>query len=314
MNARVVCAIIFLSFIILMASTDIIFTWTGDGIRLQGVHYLPQQRDTCFLFVHGMSGNYIDNYFGHVLGEALVKENIGFIFTHNRGHSHINDLLTNRKKSDGSSVYERIGATYERFEACVDDIESWLTQARELGYKKFVILGHSLGGPKVVHHYFKQQPKDVIGVVLASAADMVGLAVKPEYQPNYRELLAEAKANVANNEPRKLLSDQIWQWYTLSSQTFLDLFEDGCPADVLPVLRNPDIFPQLASITVPILCIMGEFDDIAIRTLSEDMELLKRKATGTPSFKTVLLPKANHGYEGQEKPFADTIVSWVKEL
>jgi len=37
-------------------------------------------------------------------------------------------------------------------------------------------------------------------------------------------------------------------------------------------------FPELESITVPILCIVGENDDIAINGLEEDMAILLNKA------------------------------------
>lgn len=295
-----------------MAMTDIIFCWTSDELKLQGVHFPTSSKDICVVMVHGMSGNYVDNYFGHVLGEKLQQNNIGFLFAHNRGSFHINDLDTKQQKADGTPQSERVGVVYERFEGCILDIDAWLDTVRNLGYKKCILVGHSLGGPKVVHYFFTKRPQDVVGIVLASPGDMVGLAKKPEYQPNYLELLKEAQKNVAEGNPRKLLSQLVWDSYQISSQTFLDLFTEHGPADILPVLRNPDTFPELAVIDKPILCIMGEHDDIAIRTLPEDMEVLKQKATGCPSFTTFLLPKADHVYNGKETAFAEKILEWVK--
>lgn len=49
-------------------------------------------------------------------------------------------------------------------------------------------------------------------------------------------------------------------------------------------MRNPREFSQLAAVDVPILGIMGENDDIAIRTLEEDLDLIASKAVGAPSF------------------------------
>lgn len=295
-----------------MQQMDLIFTKTSDDLNLPGFYY-PVNNDLCVLFIHGMSGFILENYFGHVLGQELQKQGIGYIFTHNRGYAHINDIKTSKKKADGGFESKRGGAIYERFEGCVPDIEAWLDKGRELGYKRFVVIGHSLGGPKVIHHFFKNKPKDVVGVVLASPGDMVGLVKKPEYQPNYKELLEEARQNVKNGKPDNLLSSKIWDWYVLSSQTFLDLFEENGPADNLPILRNPDKFPELESIDVPIFCIMGENDDVAIRTLEEDMELLKQKAMSAPSFDTYLIPGANHCYEDKEKEFAEQILNWVQK-
>ena len=269
-----------------MQPMDLIFTTTSDDLKLPGIYYPTDSKDVCILFIHGMSGFFLENYFGHVFGRLAQDYNFGYIYTHNRGYAHINDIRTSEKKQDGGFKSRRGGAVYERFEGCVPDIDAWLEKGRELGYKKFVVIGHSL----------------------------VGLVKKMEYQPNYLDLLQEARKNVSEGNPEKLLSGKVWDWYVLSSQTFLDLFEEGGPADVLPVFDNPEHFIELEAVDVPIFCIMGEHDDIAIRTLEEDMALLKTKATNAKSFDTFLLPGANHGYEGKETEFAQKIIEWVKTL
>ena len=296
-----------------MQKMDFIHTKTSDDLKLPGIYYPVDNKELCVLFVHGMSGFFLENYFGHVLGQQLQKIGIGYIFTHNRGYCHMNDISTSEKKEDSGFKTKRMGAVYERFEGCVPDIEAWLEKGRELGYKKFVVIGHSLGGPKVVHHYFKNKPRDVGGIIMASPGDMVGLVKKVEYQPDYEDLLAEAKMSVGSGNPEKILTGKIWESSDISAQTFLDLFEEGGPADNLPILRNPDRFLELESIDVPILCIMGEHDDIAIKTLLEDMALLKEKAIHSPSFKTHLLAGANHGYEGREKEFSEEIIKWIND-
>ncbi|MBP7875869.1 alpha/beta hydrolase [Candidatus Woesebacteria bacterium] len=293
---------------------EYIFTTTSDGLQLPGFYYPGEEKDVCILLVHGMSGFFLENYYGHVVGEVARKNGYGCIYTHNRGYAHINDIRTTEKSADGGFKTRRIGAVYERFEDCVLDIDAWLQKGRELGYKRFIIVGHSLGSPKIIHHFYTMHSTDVAGLVLASPGDMVGLVKKPEYQPNYLELLDEARQNVADGKPEELLSGTVWDWYVLSSQTFLDLFEEGGPADVLPIFENPEHFFELEAVDVPMLCIMGEYDDITIRTLEGDMQLLKTKATNAPSFTTHLLPGANHGYEGKEREFADRIVEWIRSL
>lgn len=297
-----------------MKPMDLVFTTTSDGLKLPGIYYPVENKQTCILFIHGMSDFFLENYFGHVFGRLAQEEGFGYVYTHNRGYAFINDIRTSEKSDDGGFKSRRGGAVYERFEGCVQDIEAWLEKGRELGYEKFIVVGHSLGGPKVVHHFYKKIPKDVIGMVLASPGDMVGLVKKEEYQPNYKELLSEARSNVEQGKPEKLLSGKVWDWIVLSSQTFLDLFEEGGPADILPIFDNPDRFPELESVNIPIFCVMGEHDDIAIRTLNEDMELLKTKAVNTPSFDTMLIPGANHDYEGKESDFTESILRWVKNI
>jgi pimeloyl-ACP methyl ester carboxylesterase len=79
-------------------------------------------------------------------------------------------------------------------------------------------------------------------------------------------------------------------------------------------MRNPDNFEELESIKVPILDVVGEFDDVAIRTLAEDQELIRQKASNCPNFTKIMVPGANHSYDRREKEFAETVLEWVKSL
>ena len=293
---------------------EILHIWTSDNLRLQGVHYKAEIKDTCVLFIHGMSGNFIENYFAHILGKTLAENGIGFIYAHNRGYGHINDIVTKEIKEDSGYKTVRIGAMYERFSECIYDIDGWLKKCRVLGYKKIVLLGHSLGCNKTVHYFSKKRQKNVIGIILASPPDIVGLFEKPEYQANHKELFEEAKRNIKEGKPRKIVSGIVWDWYQLSSQTYVDLSERNGLADNLPVLRNPKEFSELASINVPILGIMGEHDDIAIRTLKDDLDLIASKAINCPSFTKRFVKGANHNYERQEKDFAKIVLKWIMEV
>lgn len=291
---------------------NILHVWTEDKLRLQGVHYGPGLKNTCVLCIHGMSGNFMENYFASILGDTLSNQNIGFVYGHNRGYNHINDIV--KKEADNSHKTVRIGTMYERFGECVYDIDAWLNKVKKLGYKKVVLLGHSLGCNKTIHFYSKKHPKDIVGVILASPPDMVGLFEKTEYQPNHKELLAEVINNIKQGNPRKPVNGIVWDWYQLSSQTYFDLSETNGLVDNLPVLRNPDEFEELSQINVPILGIMGEHDDIAIKTLEEDMDLIASKAVNCPFFTKEFIKGANHTYDQQEEAFAKVITDWVDKL
>src|SRR3989338_7124 len=290
------------------------YIWTADNLRLQGIHYEPTQKETGIVFIHGMSGNSIENQFAHIAGEVLSDTGTGFIYAHNRGYNHINDIPTRELAPDGGYKSVRIGAMYERFSECVYDIQAWIDFAADRGYKKLILMGHSLGGPKVIYYLHRNKVNNLSGVILCSPGDMVGLVKKPEYQKNYDRLLSEARQNFENGNPGTLLSSKIWDWYTLSSQTFVDLFTENGPADNLPLLRNPERFTELESIRVPILETVGEHDDIVIRSLEEDMAMTKSKAVNCSSLTAKIIPGANHVYEGKGKELSAVINEWLKSL
>ena len=296
-----------------MKSIKILHGTTNDGLNLPGVHWESDSKETCIVFIPGMSGNILENYFAEILGEELLKNEYGFLYGHNRGYGHINDIKTSEPSTDGSNKTKRFGAAYERFDDSIHDIELWVNEAKNIGYKNIILMGHSLGCNKVIHFLSKTNHKDISKVILASAPDMVGLGKLEKYQQNYDELLKEAKDNIANNKPRQLLKSKLWDWYFISSQTFIDLLEDNCPADNLPLLRNPDKFDELSTINIPILTFLGENDDIIIDSIKSDLAQIKNKAINCPDFSSNILAGANHVYDNKEKELAELLLNWLNK-
>lgn len=296
-----------------MNSIEILHGWTKDNLNLQGIHWKSDFKNTCIVCIHGMSGNIIENYFAEILGEEFSKNNYGFIYGHNRGYNHINDIKTSKISKDGGNETRRIGATYERFEEAIFDIDLWINKTKELGYENIILMGHSLGCNKVIHYLSQKKCKGISKVILASPPDMVGLVKLEKHQPSYTKMLNEAKNNITNDNPRKILSSILWDWYNISSQTFLDLFEDNCPADNLPLLRNPYKFDALSNIDIPIFAFLGEYDDIEINSLDNDLEQIKNKAINCPNFENAILKEADHVYGNKEKELSQLLLKWLNK-
>ena len=288
---------------------EFLHNYTKDGLRLQATHWLNEKKEICVVFIHGMSGNIIENYFTHVISNKLIQNDVGFIFGHNRGYSHINDIITN----DGDC--KRIGVTYEIFDECLYDIDLWVKKAKELGYKKIILMGHSLGCNKSIYYLYncyKKNINNVSGLILASPPDMCGLFKIDKHQTNYSEMLEEAKCNINNNKPRKILNSMLWDWYNISSQTFLSLSKENGNVDNLPLFRNPKVFEQLSKINVPILAFEGSNDDIVIRSIEQDLNLIKLKAISCPSFTSSIIKDSGHTYKNKENEVAGLINDWIK--
>lgn len=174
-------------------------------------------------------------------------------------------------------------------------------------------MGHSLGCNKVIHYQSVNKDNSVTKIILASPPDMVGLAKLEKYQPNYSTLLQEAKDNINKDKTKKILSSMLWDWYYISSETFLNQFQDNCVADNLPLLRNPEIFDELSKIDIPIFAFMEENDDTPINTIEEDLNQIKEKATACTEFETAILAGANHNYENKEKELSQLIIDWLNK-
>lgn len=272
--------------------------YTEDGLKLPMVHFNSKEKDICVIFIHGMCQTIIDNYFTTVWGNILSESNIGFLYEHNRGHSIENDIVM----KDGS--FKRCGCMYEIFEDSIYDIDLAINKAKELGYKKFILMGHSYGCNKLIYYYYKKKP-DILGLILASAPDMVGLQL---YRQNdYKELIKEAKENIDNGQPTKILSNVIEDYMYMSSETYYNWFHKNSNLDNLPVMNNSENWYQFEIIDVPVLTFSGsnETDNYL------HLDLLKEKAKSCNDFEYKYIKDTDHFYNGKELEIGNIILKWI---
>ena len=274
--------------------------YTEDIMRLPMVHYGTIEKDVCVIFVHGMCQTIIDNYFAIVCGNLLSENKIGFIYAHNRGYSIENDILM----KDGT--YTRCGCMYEIFEDCVLDIDLAIEKAKELGYKRIILMGHSYGCNKLIYYYYKKRP-DILGMILSSAPDMVGLQLLR--QKDYKELIKEAKENIDNGDSTKLLSNLVEDYMYMSSQTYYNWFNKNSNLDNLPVMGNSNNWYQFESIDIPILTFSGSLETDNYLHL----DLLKDKAKNCNNFECKIIENANHFYHNKEEEISIVILNWINK-
>ncbi len=273
--------------------------YTEDGLRLPMIHFNSNEKNICVIFIHGMCQTIIDNYFSTVWGNILAENNIGFLYEHNRGHSIENDTLM----KDGS--FARYGCMYEIFEDCIFDINLAIHKAKELGYKRFILMGHSYGCNKSIYYYYKKHP-EVLGMILASAPDMVGLQLLR--QKDYSQLIKEAKENIDNGNPTKILSNLIEDYMYMSSGTYYNWFNKESNLDNLPVMGNSNNWYQFETIDVPILTFSGanETDNYL------HLDFLKNKAKNCNDFEYKIINNTNHFYVNKEEEIEYLILDWIK--
>ena len=273
--------------------------YTKDGLKLPMVHFESDNKDICVICIHGMCGTIVDNYFATVWGNLLSEKNIGFIYEHNRGHSIENDIVM----KDGS--FKRCGCMYEIFEDSIYDIDLAIETAKDLGYKRIILLGHSYGCNKVIYYYYKKHP-EISGMILASAPDMIGSHYNN--QPDYKEMLDEALENINNGEGSKLLHKMVEDYMYMSSATYYNWFNEESNLNNLPVVANPDKWEQFEKVDIPILTFSGSMED----EYYLQFDLLKSKALNCPDFQSSIINDTGHTYNGKEEIIANLIYDWVR--
>jgi len=147
---------------------ELVKTLTADGLWLHGfLIEPPKQSNFAIIHVHGHEGNFYENDFLSVIAELAVSKSFAFLTGNNRGSGRDMDFW-----NAGYSGYHRVGAERERFTDCVYDIGGWLSFMRQRGYMKFILEGHSYGGPKIAYAQWKQRDVGVYGLILLAATTL----------------------------------------------------------------------------------------------------------------------------------------------
>ena len=276
--------------------------YTSDGLRLPMMHFAPEgsERDICVVCIHGMCGNIMGSYFATVWADLLTNHGIGFLFEHNRGHSIENNLVSR----DGE--YIRCGTNFEIFEECVIDLELAVETAKNFGYKRIILLGHSLGCNKSIYYYSQKKP-ELIGLIFASAPDMHAYHAIAQSDELKAKLLAEAKANIDAGQPTKQLGTMADGLY-MSSQTYYNWYSPGSNLDNLPIMRNPEKWDQLAEIDIPILTFSGGDEEEQYH----HMDIIGEKAEKCGDFEYYTIPHTDHSYTNKEKETGEIILDWIQ--
>ncbi len=286
---------------------ELIRRYTKDGLYLLGGHWENKEKGVCVVFNHGMYDNIMENFFVDALGKALVENGYGLIFGHNRGYGVINSIVVRdpQTKKAGNKI---IGSTYEKFGECVYDVDMWIETAKELGYSKIILAGHSLGCVKNLYYTLHKTDNKVEGHILVSPPDSSGLV---GLYPKASEMYKEAEENIKSGHSKKLLENKMIEIFPISARSFYN-FRKGGPIDVFPLVEYPEDFGIFSKIEKPILAILGEKDSVIIKGPKTDMKNIEAKALACKDFTGEIIPGGTHRFIKKDKELGECVVSWLK--
>ncbi len=149
---------------------ELVKTQTRDGVRLDGAitrgsvnaasDVASSSKPTGLIVcLHGVGSNFYCSTMMNVLAEGLHGEQWDVLRVNTRGHDYC--YVGSFKMG-----VRRLGSGYETVADCVQDIASWVQWAKQAGYERVVLLGHSLGAIKTVF-YQSQETSDLVIAVLA---------------------------------------------------------------------------------------------------------------------------------------------------
>jgi pimeloyl-ACP methyl ester carboxylesterase len=280
-------------------------------LELHGFFALPEGGvpDTAVLHIHGIAGNYYENRFIENVGEAVVESGLGFLTANTRGRDYLADFIS--EQPEGTKQYRQIGAIHEVFGDCVEDIAAWTAFLRSRGIKSIILQGHSHGALKVTYYLYREADPGVTGLILLSPSDDFGCQ-RQQLGEKFGEALGVARAMVGDARGGDLMPAQYFH-YPVSAATYLDVFDDDTKVRMFDLSRTDGQgFPELESIRVPVLTIVGSVDEAFLGTPEEYLEIIKAALVNCPGFVGEVIRGAPHNYLDFEKELALLIGKWLR--
>jgi len=266
-------------------SSQLVTLRTRDGVRLQGIVFRSSKpRATALLLVHGYAGNFYEAYFPEFAGAAALA---GY-----------DVFALNMRDHDA-------GPKRSSFTDNQADIAAGVAYLHELGHKRVVLLGQSMGTNRVLYYQAASGDPDIAATVLVSTpGDLFEWNVwqfgKEKAQATVDEALQLQRAG---REQELMLVDLGPMGKTLYTARYL------------LSLRGPDRqsnpYQNLAKVKNPVLVVQGTADKLVPGDIG------KRLQAAVPPVVTFILLSvegAGHGFENYESVLSDKVLGWLKTV
>lgn len=265
---------------------------TADNEQLHGLLFRhPQQKsDLALLAVHGLAMNF---YLPPLapLGQGLAGSGYHCFVINTRGH----DWIVRAGNLDSFG-----GATYENLEDCLLDIDGALEYLCAEGYRRFILIGHSLGCIKTLLYQGTRKRSEVIGVVSCSCPKQYYSARAIE-QPGFKDLMSKAEQLLAQGKGEEFF------WAAASGST--GMFTARTYVSKYGRHETNDVRKYVTTLDCPLLTIAGGVEARYFHDYAQD---LCRTAGASGTYK--LIAGSGHFYIGHEVELVETITKWLDQF
>ena len=272
--------------------TEICTFKTSDNERLHGALLTPPQSpaDLALVFVHGVAMNfYLPPLF--LFGQELAARGYHCFVINTRGHDWI---------CRAGNLTRFGGSAYENLDDCLADLDGALAFLAGRGYRRFVLVGHSLGAIKSIIYQGTRRRSDMAGIVSCSAPKQF-YSERIARQPKFRELIEQAESMVRDGRGDDLMSVAVGATPGIfSARTHLDKYGKDD--------RN-DCRPYAKSLGCPLLAIVGGAEP---KLFHEYAQEIVANAGVDASYEQV--DGGNHFYNRHIAQIVEVIDRWLRRF
>jgi pimeloyl-ACP methyl ester carboxylesterase len=272
--------------------TQLLTFKTPDNERLHGLLFTPpeEKSDLALIMVHGVAMNF---YLPPLptFGQALAEGGYHCFVINTRGHDWI---------ARAGNLTKFGGAAYETFEEALLDLDGAINCMARLGYRRFVLVGHSLGCVKSLMYQGTRQRADIVGVISCSCPKQF-YSARAEEQADFVELMRRAEHMIAQGNGEEFL------WAQTSGA--LGIFTAKTYENKYGRHEKNDVRPQAARLGCPHLALAGGAEH---RFFPEYAKALAEAGGNSATYRIVA--DANHFYTNHEPEVVQMVTGWLKQF
>ncbi|MCM1339080.1 MAG: DUF1749 domain-containing protein [Muribaculaceae bacterium] len=278
---------------------------TKRGLELKGAFFDAPSKDTILIMLTGICSNIFQNELLYTTGLRLQENGIACII------AHAMDSFSCFSYTDHSIKKQRVtGVVFDEFDKVYEDVESYVIWAKNEGYKKIILAGHSLGSNKIIN-YLGNTPDDFVDYFIVSCP--VDLAHWWKVMPNIDKCLDLAKQYIDGGNGDYIMPWLFGGFSPMTANTVMD-FYNAENLKNCPVLSNDGEFDSLYNIKPNGLFLIGAKDSVTGDSPKAFMEKVNSYTKHPNKNKVIEVQGASHIFYNMHNEYADAVLKIVNEF
>lgn len=275
---------------------------TPRGLVLKGAMWGTYTMDTVVIMMSGICSNVFQNELLPTAGKKLSENNIAFIAGHAMdAFSFI--CYSNWKTNKQTTT----GVVTDDFDMVYEDVEAYVQYAKNMGFEKIILAGHSLGSNKIIN-YLANTTDNYVDYFIVSAP--VDLAHFFDCIPEKQMYLETAQKFVDEGRGKDILPFLFMGFSPMCADTLLQ-FYNAANLKNCPVISNDGETSSLQSIKIPGAFIIGAKDSMTDNDPEGFITKINSYCKYSQENQKIIVPEASHIFYGKHNEYADVVLKCV---
>lgn len=284
---------------------EIINVQTPRGLVLKGAIWGDTSMDTVVIMMSGICSNVFQNELLPEAGKVLSENGIAFIAGQTMdAFSFIS--YSNTKTGKQTTT----GVVTDDFSMSYEDVESYVKYAKDLGFKKIILAGHSLGSNRVIH-YLANTADDYVNNFIISAP--VDLRHFFDIIPDKEIYLETAQKFIDEGRGKDILPFAFMGFSPMTANTLL-AFYNAENLKNCPVISDDGETRSLSQMKVNGAFIIGACDSMTNKNAEGFIRKINSYCKNPKKNRIVVVPNASHIYYAKHNEHACAVLDCVKSF